>query len=130
MRNRTLTAALALTALAISFALPALAAVSRPPRQIVEELHVALLDCMRQAKQLGYQGRFDHLKPAIQEAFDQAFMAEKSIGLKWKKLGEEDRERWVASFSRLTVANYAGRFKGYSGEVFETLVVQLHRRSA
>jgi phospholipid transport system substrate-binding protein len=121
LQIRHSTTLLVLLTLVLSIDVPAYAAAGRPPRQVVENLHEALLDCMKRAEELGYQGRFDQLKPAVQEAFDQPFMAEKSIGLRWKKLDEANRERWVASFSRLTVANYAGRFKGHTGEVFETL---------
>ena len=45
-------------------------------------------------------------------------MASKSIGRYWKKLSTDEQGRWIKSFSDLTVANYAGRFTGYSGEHF------------
>ncbi|MBW2543076.1 MAG: ABC transporter substrate-binding protein, partial [Deltaproteobacteria bacterium] len=33
---------------------------------------------------------------------------------------EEDRSRLIEKFGQFTVANYAGRFTGYSGQSFET----------
>jgi len=89
--------------------------------QVVEELHDALLGTMKQAEELGYRGRYQKLEPALTVAFDLHFMAEKSVGRHWKKLDEADRERWVALFGRVTVANYAGRFEGFSGQSFETI---------
>jgi len=76
---------------------------------------------MKDAKTLGYDGRFERLEPVINELFDIPFMAEKSIGRHWKTVDEENRAHLLATFERFTVANYAGRFTGYSGQLFETL---------
>jgi phospholipid transport system substrate-binding protein len=84
----------------------------------VQSLHDTLTGAMKQAESLGYQGRFELIAPAVNTYIDQEFMAAKSIGREWKKLSSDDQERWLKSFSDLTVANYAGRFKGYSGEHF------------
>ena len=58
------------------------------------------------------------------ELFDLSFMAQKSVGRHWKTASEEDRKRLVDTFSRYTIANYAGRFEGYSGQEFETKGVE------
>ncbi len=87
----------------------------------VERLHDALIDVMKNADDLGYEGRFDRLEPVVLETFDTDFMAEKSVGRHWKKLGQADRERLLATFQNFLVANYAGRFDGWSGQSFETL---------
>jgi phospholipid transport system substrate-binding protein len=92
-----------------------------PAITVVEDLHDSLIVMMKQADDLGYQGCFDYLTPVIARTIDQDFMARKSIGLQWKQLNEADQQRWQEAFSRLTVANYAGRFTGYAGEAFETL---------
>ena len=92
-----------------------------PAIAVVEDLHDSLIVMMKEADELGYQGRCDYLTPVIARTIDQEFMARKSIGLQWKHLSEADQARWQTAFSRLTVANYAGRFTGYDGEEFETL---------
>ena len=91
------------------------------PRQVVDEFHAALIDVMKRAVELGYEGRRQELTPVVTGTFDIAFMAEKSVGRYWKKASEEERARFLEAFSRYTVANYAGRFTGYSGQHFETL---------
>ena len=91
------------------------------PQIVVETLHSELLGVMKEAADLGYQGRFDRLSPVLGELFDIPFMAEKSVGRHWRKANEDDRERLLDTFGRFTVANYAGRFNGYSGQQFETL---------
>ena len=72
-------------------------------------------------------GRFEQLEPVISEFFDIPFMAEKSIGRYWKTVDEENRAHLLATFERFTVANYAGRFTGYSGQFFETVKEQASR---
>lgn len=84
----------------------------------VESLHETLTGAMKEANELGYEGRFERIAPAVQSCIDQEFMATKSIGRHWKKLTADEQKRWLKTFADLTVANYAGRFKGYSGERF------------
>ena len=90
------------------------------PREIVEELHGVLLEVMQQAEALGYKGRHEKLAPVLTRLFDISYMAEKSVGRHWKSANQEKRENLVATFMRFTIANYAGRFDGYSGQDFET----------
>lgn len=86
--------------------------------KVIARLNAALLDTLQHAEQLGYQGRYDRLLPVVGEAFDVAFMAEKSIGRFWKTLSETDRARWVALSKEFTAANYAGNFDKFSGQRF------------
>lgn len=88
---------------------------------VVEDLHAALLDVMQHADALGYAGRHDRLAPILKRLFDIPYMAQKSVGRHWKTASEAERVRLVDTFTRFTVANYAGRFDGYSGQHFETL---------
>jgi phospholipid transport system substrate-binding protein len=109
---------LVLVSLVLLTPVGALAAAPGSASAVVENLHDTLTGAMKEAETLGYQGRFDLIAPAVNTNIDQHFMASKSIGRHWKKLSEAERMRWLETFSDLTVANYAGRFKGYSGEYF------------
>ncbi len=100
---------------------------SGAPTKVVDMLHENLISVMKDAKKLGYEGRFDQLEPVISDLFDIPFMAEKSIGRYWKTVDEENRAHLLATFERFTVANYAGRFTGYSGQFFETVKEQASR---
>ncbi len=91
------------------------------PTAVVERLHAQLLDVLKQAAQLGYQGRYARIEPAIDAAYDLPFMAEKVVGPYWKDLDNVARAEWVQTFARLTKANYAARFDHYGGQRFETL---------
>lgn len=97
------------------------AAPAPPPVQVVEKLHGALLEVMKDAEDLGYQGRYDRLAPVLKETYDTAFMAEKSVSRHWKLATAEEQAKLVETFSRFMIANYAGRFDGYSGERFEVV---------
>ena len=94
------------------------------PQALVETLHSELLGVMKEADDLGYQGRFDRLSPVLGELFDIPFMAEKSVGRHWRKANDAERKQLLETFGRFTAANYAGRFDGYSGQTFETLGAQ------
>jgi phospholipid transport system substrate-binding protein len=88
---------------------------------VVEKLHAALLDIMKSADKLGYEGRYARLNPVVEETFDMPFMASKSVGSHWNELPKADQKRWLDVFEQHITANYAGQFTGYSGESFETL---------
>lgn len=90
----------------------------------VEAFHAGLLQIMKDAKTLGFDGRVDRLEPLMAEVFDLDFMASKTIGRYWKKLSDEEKARWAETFTKFTTANYAGRFTGYTGEEFVTLGVE------
>jgi phospholipid transport system substrate-binding protein len=98
------------------------------PQPTIETFHVGLLEIMKDAKTLGFQGRIDRLAPLMHSVFDLDFMASKTVGGHWRKLSDADKARWTEAFARITVANYAGRFTGYTGEEFITLGVEEARR--
>lgn len=89
--------------------------------QVIDAFHAALLDVMQRADELGYRGRFAELEPIVTHAYDLPFMAEKSVGRSWNDLDSGQRERLVEGFRRLSIAHYASRFDGYTGERFETI---------
>jgi len=94
---------------------------SKTAPQVIDALHEALLEVMKHAEELGYDGRAEKLAPVIPEYFDVQFMARKSVGRHWKSATEEEQRRFLVAFNRFMVANYAGQFDGFSGQHFETL---------
>ena len=100
-----------------------------PPRASIDKFHATLLEVMQKAKPLGYQGRYDVLKPAIDATFDLSAMAEIAAGPPWRNLSDEQKKQFVDAFQRFTYATYAYRFDGYDGEKFETLGEQPGRNN-
>ena len=84
----------------------------------ITRLNSALLDTMKSASKLGYQGRYKKLYPVIKSTYDLSFMTRYSAGRHWRELTAAQQSKLIDAFSRLTVATYADRFDGYSGEKF------------
>jgi phospholipid transport system substrate-binding protein len=113
--------AVAVCTAALFLPLAAQAEPTTAPR-VIDALHEALLEVMKHAEELGYEGRSEKLAPVIPEYFDVPFMARKSVGRRhWKQASEQEQRRFLEAFSRFMVANYAGQFDGFSGQHFETL---------
>ena len=105
-------------------------------RQVIQSFYDTLLAVMRNAKALRFEGRRAKLAPAVRASYNLPVMAKASIGRQWRSLTPAQRKVLVAAFSRMSVATYADRFDGYSGEKLQvkdvadgprgTLVVRTH----
>ena len=91
------------------------------PTALVESLHETLVGVMKEADALGYQGRYQRLAPVLESTFDLDFMGSKALGRHWKDLEPAEHQRWLEAFHRFTIANYAARFDGYSGQTFKIM---------
>jgi phospholipid transport system substrate-binding protein len=112
-------AALGLVAMALFAGAPAMA--DTPTDPAAHQIAVftdTLLDTMRDAKQLGMSGRFNRLKPVIEQTFDIPTMTRLAVGPSWASLSAADQQALTLAFERMTLANYARNFDGYSGEKF------------
>lgn len=107
--------------LRLCWPLPPAAAAEEAPSDIVGRLNAVLMEVMQQADELGFSGRYDRLAPVLSEAFNFSLMARVSVGRHWRKLENSDRDRLVDAFGRMSIATFAARFDGYSGERFEVL---------
>ncbi len=112
----------ALTASA-SLLLP-FAAGAQAPTAPVEAFHAALLDTMRNAARLGIRGRFERLAPLMSQVFDLAAMTRIAVGPPWTGFTAADQAALTEAFSRWSIATYAARFDGFSGESFATQGIQ------
>ncbi len=91
------------------------------PTTVIEKLNATLLEVMKDADALGYEGRYAQLAPVLEASFDFPFMARIACGTSWHDMTTEQQADLIALFSRMSIANYAARFNGYSGETFEIL---------
>ena len=104
--------------LCLSAPLNSLAQDADPATQRVSSLSDALLDTMRQAKELGIKGRYDRLAPVLAKTYDLPLMTRIAVGQSWDALTQGQRQAIVSAFTRMTTATYASRFDGFSGEQF------------
>ncbi len=100
-----------------------------PSSALIERFHETLIGVMKKAETLGFEGRYQKLAPAVKETFNLAFMARFAAGSHWKRLSADQQDRLVEAFSSLTIATYAERFDGYSGERFDTFNEKQFRRT-
>ena len=99
------------------------------PTEVVDELHAGLLATMKKSKDVGFQERFENLKPVVSETFDVTFMGSKSVGRHWNKLSPEEQQLWLDKFVSYVTANYVGNFNQFDGESFEILGEQEAQRN-
>ena len=109
--------------LALFFLLPAngFSAAGDPAATRVDSFYSALLDTMKQAKQLGVKGRYDKLAPVLSNTYDLPLMSRIAVGQNWAALSPAEQQSIIAAFTRMTAATYASRFNGFAGEQFEVL---------
>jgi phospholipid transport system substrate-binding protein len=89
-----------------------------PAVQPVQSFYDTLLVTMKQGKQLGVKGRYEKLKPVIEQSFDLPGMTRLSVGPAWQTMSPQDQQALTTALSRYTIANYAANFNSYDGEKF------------
>jgi phospholipid transport system substrate-binding protein len=112
---------LAIALLVLTFSLPAAASDTDSAVKVVEKLHAVLLDVMKQAKTLGYRGRYQRLAPVVTSSYDLPFISKVVVGRYWSTLSPKQQEQFVKTFTKLSIATYANQFAGYSGERFKNI---------
>ena len=103
-------------------------AVQPEPSQTINNLNAALLQSMKKGSELGYEGRYRLLSPVIKDSFALSHTARIVAGGYWKTFSEEERNVYLKTYAEWTVATYAGRFDGYSGEQFKLISESLPDR--
>jgi phospholipid transport system substrate-binding protein len=101
---------------------------SERPETTIAVLNAKLLDTMRQAQQLGVQGRYDALAPVLSKTYDIPTMSRIAVGQNWDALDAVQKAAVTESFARMMIATYAKRFDGFSGEAFQ--IVEVTDRSS
>jgi len=91
---------------------------------VVDAFHASLTRVMGSADELGFDGRFERLEPAIDEYFDLPFISRLVSGRYWKSMELVERLEMIQTFGTLIVATYASRFNDYSGEQFKIIEVK------
>ena len=90
--------------------------------KVVEAFHDELLNVMRNADGLGFEGRFQALTPTVKGSFNLRVMTRHAVTARhWRKMNKQQHRRLIDAFTGYTVAIYADRFDGFSGQRFEVL---------
>ncbi|MEE9120046.1 MAG: ABC transporter substrate-binding protein [Syntrophobacteria bacterium] len=107
---------------------PAVAPAADTAAKVVEGLHAELLFVMKQGKKLGYAGRYQRLAPTVTAGYDFPYISKVVVGRYWRSFTAEQKSQFIRIFSKLSIATYANRFDGYSGERFKTISRQELKR--
>lgn len=89
------------------------------PREQTAKFNATLLAAMQGGGKLGFEGRYKAIDGVAREVFDFAGMARAAAGSYWGTFGADGQSKLIDAFTRLSVATYAARFDGFSGERFE-----------
>lgn len=90
------------------------------PSAPVVRLSDTLLEAMQNAESLGFDGRVELLGPVLTDTFAFDQMARLVLGPEaYDALDADTRTRYVDAFTRMSIAVFAGRFDGYSGQQFQ-----------
>lgn len=127
VRNRALVPGLLLALLGTGFlavaGVGAAATETTPgsPSAVINTVHEAMQGVLQDAATTTYQQRFDRLAPALDQAYDFNFMADKALGRAFAGLKVEQQGLWRVAFRNYTISSYAGQFDAFNGQSFETL---------
>jgi phospholipid transport system substrate-binding protein len=105
-------------ALALAFAFAAPARAQDPAAEKIQSFYNVLIDTMKRGPQLGMQGRYKALEPAVDAAFDTPAMIQFIVGPAWANTSAADKTALTAAFRKMTIANYAANFQKFDGEQF------------
>lgn len=82
------------------------------PVQMLDDGLVAIL------KTPGYAGRAARIGPVVDQVYDIPLITRLSVGTGWTGIAPAEQTALVGAMRRLTVAQYAANFSGYSGQTF------------
>jgi len=110
---------LAMAAFAVAvFTGPACADAPDPAVATVQNFYDTLLDTMKHGSELGMKGRYDKLKPAVEQDFDLHDMIALAAGSSWSTMSPSDQQKLQDAFERMTIANYAKNFDSFDNQKF------------
>ena len=91
------------------------------PSETVRAFQSALLQIMKEAKNLDVQQRYGRLAPSVKKSFHFPLMVQIASGEYWKQATSSERMDLVKAFQRMTIMTLATLFSGYDGEVFKVV---------
>lgn len=88
-------------------------------RAVVERLNAVVLETMKSAETLGYEGRRSTFEAVLPDIYDFRRMAGVAVGrTAWRALNAEQKDAYVDAFGALSAATYASRFRRWNDNAF------------
>lgn len=89
------------------------------PTDTINSFYDALVKSMQSSD--GVAGRYEILKPAINNIFDIATMTKIVIGPVWTGLPGAKKDEAIETFRKYIITSYASRFKKFTNQHFEVI---------
>jgi phospholipid transport system substrate-binding protein len=99
-------------------------AVAKTPTDTVERFHAVLTTSMDEAAKLGCEGRLKKMQPAVNDAFDLQFIAERALRRHWKTLDDAQHASFASALERSVVTTYATEFASPGAARFATTGIE------
>jgi phospholipid transport system substrate-binding protein len=87
----------------------------------ITTLQATLVDTARRLGKAPVAERYRALEPTIVKTHNLPYIAEFALRRQWGMLKDEERQRFVAAFQRLSVMTYAARFGNVAPDTFRPL---------
>lgn len=88
------------------------------PVNVVAQLHSGLIDASNTYADATMEERYAALEPLIEETHDLPYIARFAMRRHWADLTDQQRNEYMDTFRRLSIATYASRFQGLSEDTF------------
>lgn len=85
----------------------------------IQAFYDILLECMKRGDVLGFEGRYELVKPVLNETFDVATMCRIAVGPDWTTMSGEEKGALLQTFDRYIITTYAARFRSFNNQRFE-----------
>ena len=91
------------------------------PQETIATLQAALVDSAARLGKAPVAERYRALEPTIVKTHNLPYIAEFALRRQWAMLNDDERQRFVAAFQRLSVMTYAARFANVAPDAFRPL---------
>jgi phospholipid transport system substrate-binding protein len=122
-RRKALTGGLCALALAANVFAARAAEGTGSSLDTIATLQAALVDTARRLGKAPVAERYRVLEPTIVKTHNLPYIAEFALRRQWGALKDDEQQRFVAAFQRLSVMTYAARFGNVAPEAFRPLDV-------
>jgi phospholipid transport system substrate-binding protein len=105
-------------AVAVSTRLAAADVATDTPAATIASLQQALVAVSDDRTNATVEDRYEELEPVVVATHDLPYIAEFALRRQWASLTDDERQRFVAAFQRLSVMTYAARFANVASGSF------------
>jgi|SRR5688572_19819093 len=91
------------------------------PSATIASLQQALIAASRDAAEATVEARYRVLEPSIVATHNLPYVAEFALRRQWASLAEDEKQRFIAAFQRLSVMTYAARFRNVAPDAFRPI---------